>query len=106
MLFEWDENKNLSNQLKHRISFQNAIPVFDDPYLLSKPDHRFDYFEERWQSIGLAEKFLLTVVHTVENDHEEEIIRIISARKARTCEARRYRVNQGYERGITSVKGL
>ena len=94
MLFEWDEYKNLSNQQKHKISFENAVSIFDDPFLLAKPDNRYDYFEERWQSIGLAEKFLLTVAHTVEDHYDEEIIRIISARKARPGEARRYYYNR------------
>ena len=30
MRFEWDENKNKANKLKHRISFEEAETVFDD----------------------------------------------------------------------------
>ena len=39
--FEWDENKNLINQAKHGVSFQESISVFydDDALLLYDPDH-------------------------------------------------------------------
>lgn len=30
MKFEWDEEKNLSNQKKHQISFETAVFVFSD----------------------------------------------------------------------------
>ena len=32
MKFEWDENKNTINKEKHKISFETAAYVFDDPY--------------------------------------------------------------------------
>lgn len=35
MRFEWDERKNRSNLLKHRISFELASRVFDDPHSVS-----------------------------------------------------------------------
>ena len=31
MKFEWDEEKNAANKEKHRISFETAAHVFDDP---------------------------------------------------------------------------
>lgn len=106
MLFEWDENKNFINKTKHKISFEKALQVFDDPFLLTKPDSRSGYFEERWITIGLVSELLIYVVYTIEDYYEEEIIRIISARKTSSGEARRYRVNRGHERGIKSVKRL
>jgi len=48
MKFEWDETKNRLNQQKHGVSFEDAKIVFDDPLQISKLDHRFSYFEERW----------------------------------------------------------
>lgn len=33
MIFEWDEEKNSINKVKHRISFETAAHVFDDPEL-------------------------------------------------------------------------
>jgi len=46
-------------------------------------DHRFDYFEERWITLGLTTKDnILVVANMFFNENGEEIIRIISARKA------------------------
>ena len=36
MKFEWDENKNIINKEKHKISFETAAYVFDDPYYMIK----------------------------------------------------------------------
>ncbi len=90
--FEWDESKSRSNADKHHVSFETAALVFDDPNILSVLDQRFDYDEERWISIGMAAGLVvLTVAHTArENDDGEEIIRIISARKATNAERERY----------------
>lgn len=92
MRFEWDENKNLSNQRKHHVSFEVARLVFQDPHLISAIDERFTYSEERWINIGMALNFaVLVVITTVREDHHgEEIIRIISARKANKGERQRY----------------
>ena len=47
--------------------------------------------ERRWQTLGLAGGVLLLLVaHTVENDGQDEIIRIISARRADRKERKRY----------------
>ena len=95
MVFEWDENKNRGNKKKHGVSFEVAKLVFDDPRLLSHLDPRQRYGEERWQSIGSAGgQVVLLVVHTVyEDDDGEEIIRIISARKAKASERKAYLQN-------------
>ncbi len=92
MIFEWDENKNKSNQKKHGVSFEVAMLAFNDPNILTWLDNRYDYGEERWISIGLAtERLLLQVAHVVEEDKNgEEIIRIISARKGHSRDWRRY----------------
>lgn len=103
MQFVWDENKDLSNQRKHKISFDTASYVFDDRFVLTTLDDRH-YSEERWNSIGLVTDALLYVAHTIEDgyNHEEEIIRIISARKANSKEARRYCIHKENEKRITS----
>lgn len=46
MLFEWDDDKNNQNILKHHISFEEAIAVFYDPHQFLSLDRRKDYFEE------------------------------------------------------------
>lgn len=66
--------------IKHGISFDTAAQVFLDPLHISRLD-RIVEGEERWQTIGLVGGVLLImVIHTV-LDEQEEIIRIISARK-------------------------
>ena len=93
MKFEWDNSKNAKNKKKHGISFELASLIFHDSHLLSVPDHR--YTEERWQSIGQIDGVIVYVAHIVgENKNGEEIIRIISARKATPNEERRYYINQ------------
>lgn len=91
MRFEWDENKNASNIQKHQISFEEAQEVFDDPLHLSKLDHRFSYFEERWITLGATKRQKIVVAaHLFFDDDGEEIIRIISARKATAKERNFY----------------
>jgi uncharacterized DUF497 family protein len=91
MKFEWDENKNRINKEKHDISFEEAKEVFDDALHISKLDYRFNYFEERWITIGSTSKHkILVVVNLFFSEDGEEIIRIISARKANTKERQIY----------------
>jgi len=91
MRFVWDENKNRTNLSKHGIAFATAAKVFDDPRALSFPE-RLSEGEQRWKSIGWAEgvPVMLSVAHTVSDDGTEEVIRIISARKATAGERRHY----------------
>jgi uncharacterized protein len=78
--FTWDERKNRANRKKHRISFETAALVFDDPFHISVQDREVDG-EARWQTIGMVNGVhVLLVAHTV--DEEAGLIRILSARKA------------------------
>ena len=89
MRFEWDDKKSASNLRKHGIGFDTAELAFDDPWQVPILDHEVDG-EQRWQTIGWAEDILLLlVVHTV-RDEEEEVIRIISARRVTAHERRIY----------------
>jgi len=88
--FEWDENKNKSNQRKHGISFSEAKTVFfdDNARLIYEPDHSIT--EERYILLGLSSSLrLLIVIHTYRKN--DEIIRIISARKATKSEIKQYK---------------
>lgn len=86
----WDESKNQINQNKHRLSFETAQLVFDDPLHVSRQE-RIEGGEQRWQSIGLVHGLvLLLVAHTVIEADGHETIRIISARKADKTERRIY----------------
>jgi len=81
--FEWSNEKNNLNIVNHQVSFDEAKEVFLDPMHISKLDHRFDYFEERWITLGrTAKENILVVANIFFDDNGEEIIRIISARKA------------------------
>jgi uncharacterized DUF497 family protein len=91
MQIEWDENKNRANQKKHGISFETAREIFEDPFHISKLDHRFNYFEERWITIGSAKnQAIIVIANLFFSEDGEEIIRIISARDADKKERRSY----------------
>ena len=81
MRIEWDEKKNRANKDKHGLSFELAQEIFDDPLALSRLD-RVEGGEERWQTLGVVEGIVLLVVHTVSDNSDGSVIRIISARKA------------------------
>ena len=86
--FEWDEEKAVENYRKHRIRFEDAKAVFDDPLQIS--ELHVENGEQRWRTVGRSKFFkLLLVVHTVQ-ENGTEIIRIISARKLKSHERRRY----------------
>ena len=89
--FEWDTKKADINFRKHGIRFLVAARVFDDPFALSHQD-RFENGELRWQTLGQVDgHLLLLVAHTVQfSDEQEEIVRIISARRADRAERKRY----------------
>ncbi len=90
--FEWDENKNLANQHKHGISFEEARTVFYDNFarIVYDPDHSKD--EDRFILLGLSQNLrLLIVVHVYHKD--DDIIRIISSRNATKNEAKHYKRN-------------
>ena len=91
MKYEWDENKNKLNQQKHGISFEEAKEVFEDALQISRLDQRFNDFEERWITVGSTLKYqVLAVANLFFTDDGEEIIRIISARKANKRERESY----------------
>jgi uncharacterized DUF497 family protein len=87
----WDETKNRRNELKHGLDFETAQRVFDDPLAVSRADSYPD--EERWQTVGAIDRVIVLVVHTwplYDPKRDEEIGRIISARKATKSERRAY----------------
>jgi len=91
MKFEWDEVKSQSNFIKHGVTFEEASQVFEDPLHLSQLDHRFEYFEERWITVGQSKERRILVVANLYFDRDlEEVVRIISARGATKNEQRQY----------------
>lgn len=94
MRFEWDPNKNEINKKKHGLSFDEAATVFYDEYaiLFDDPDHSEE--EDRFLILGISQRENLCIVsHCYRGD--DEIIRIISARKATKSETAFYTSNRG-----------
>ena len=90
MQFTWDERKDQINRQKHGISFETAVLAFDDAHQVSSQDRIVDG-ELRWQTIGMVNGIhVLLVAHTLSVKGDEEIVRIISARKATPRERRVY----------------
>jgi uncharacterized DUF497 family protein len=85
--YEWDEAKAAANFAKHGISFTAAARALDDPRKIETLDDRFDYEEERFRNLCMDRGQVLYVVTTMP---EEEVCRIISARKATRHEQEQY----------------
>jgi uncharacterized DUF497 family protein len=89
MRFTWDERKAASNQKKHGLSFAEAQTVFDDCEALLIRDPDSAESEERFLLLGLSEALnMLVVCHCYQES--DELIRIISARKATKTESATY----------------
>ena len=90
MKFEWNPSKARANLAKHRVPFELAQRVWDDPLHLILPD-RFEDGEQRWHAIGLVgPAALLLVVHSYPAAELENRVRIIGARKATRQERKLY----------------
>lgn len=85
MQFEWDEVKNLENICKHEIDFADVPEMFEAPMLIELDD-RFDYGEDRWFGIGFLGNGVAVVVWT---ERQNDVIRIMSARRANRYERQR-----------------
>ena len=86
--FEWDSNKNEINIKKHGISFEEASTVFydEEARVIDDPEHSKD--EDRFIILGMSNQAnVLIVCHCYRDD---EVIRLISARKATKNESRQY----------------
>lgn len=93
--FEWDSNKDRINQIKHKISFEEAKTVFydEEALVIDAPEHSPE--EDRFIILGFSKKAnLLVVCHCYRNN--ESVIRIISARKATKSESEQYYMRGEY----------
>lgn len=87
--FEWNQSKNRINKRKHGVSFEEAETVFADEHalLIDDPEHSDE--EDRFVLLGLSAAIrTLVVCHCYRE--KDEIIRIISARKADRSERNHY----------------
>jgi uncharacterized protein len=81
--FEWDPAKARTNRRKHGVTFEDAMHVFEDPYALFEQDVTDEAGELRWRALGLAGGVvLLLVAHTIREEGADEVVRLISARRA------------------------
>lgn len=91
--FAWDERKAAANRRKHGVSFEEARTVFFDENALLRPDEEHSEDEDRFVLLGLsAELRILVVCHCYRQ--RDEVIRIISARKANSFERGQYEVRR------------
>jgi len=91
---EWDKEKAASNLKKHKVSFDEASTVFDDPlaYIFDDEDHSID--EQREIIIGhsILNRLLLVCF----TERAKELIRIFSARLTTRKERKDYEQNAGF----------
>ena len=86
MLYEWDEEKSRANEVKHGITFE-AVKSFEWDTALNDIDDREDYGELRETAVGfIGERLHFLVYVTMADDG----VRVISLRRARNNEKRRY----------------
>ncbi len=92
MKFEWDDEKATANLEKHGVSFDEAVEVFYDPNALEGYDAEHSTDERRFFIIGLSSRRLLYVVYA---ERQENVVRIISARRAARKEQETYEQTTG-----------
>jgi len=88
MEFEWNDGKNVLNKRKHKIDFADAVHIFLDDKRVEREDIRENYGEQRYQTIGVTRFGVLVVVYTLRDANN--VIRLISARKANKREKKSY----------------
>ncbi|GHV93754.1 hypothetical protein AGMMS50293_00740 [Spirochaetia bacterium] len=91
MAFIWDPVKAVENIRVHKIYFDDAEHIFDDPFRIRRRDDDSSITEERYQIIGEAGSVLF-VVYTEEGPEDT---RLISARLATAKERRIYHGRDG-----------
>jgi uncharacterized DUF497 family protein len=87
MRFEWDPEKDLANRSKHELSFEDASELFTGgvDYLVIYDEPHSDE-EDRFMAIGPTQQGVVVVVYT---ERQDDLIRILSARKATRNEQER-----------------
>jgi len=82
MIYEWYPEKAARNLNKHGVDFSDAVGVFEDACAITIEDT--DHAEDRYVTIGM--EFTLRILVVVHTWRKENLIRIISARKAQSKE--------------------
>ncbi len=80
-----------ANRLKHDVDFEDAMQVFDDPFAPFEQDRVDETGEGRWQAIGMvAGVAVLLVAPTLREEGNDQVVRLISARRATRKERSNY----------------
>ena len=80
MQFEWDPDKDLANDAKHGLSFQEASELFSSKVdCLEIYDELHSLEEDRFIAVGPIRRGVIVVAYT---ERQDEVIRIVNARKA------------------------
>jgi uncharacterized DUF497 family protein len=95
----WSKEKNELNKKKHRISFEKATGVFDDPFSYEVFDEENSTDEDRYRVTGTVIGIIQGRFVTVSVTYRDELIRIFSARDAEPDEIKEY------YNGVTSILG-
>ncbi|NMA97643.1 MAG: BrnT family toxin [Phyllobacteriaceae bacterium] len=91
MDYGWDEAKRLSNIEKHAVDILDAVLIFEQ-WVLTEPDNRFDYGEQRWRSTGMVDGRCYVLIHSERAGR----VRLISAWLGGRRDRRKYQ--EGYAR--------
>ncbi|QMV19127.1 BrnT family toxin [Granulicella sp. 5B5] len=84
--FEWDDEKDRTNRIKHGLSFNTGASIFNSP-TVEQMDDREDYGEVRYVALGRVETMVLKVVYTIRGPKQ---FRIISVQRANRHEREFY----------------
>ena len=87
MEFEWDEEKAAANLADHKVSFDEAKTVFDDPLYVDFYDPDHSYAEHRYLIVGESRQGRLLIVSYTERG---DTVRLISAREVTSAERKAY----------------
>ena len=89
LVFEWDSEKDRTNQKKHGVSFEEAKSVFYDDSAIQFWDEYHSDLEDRFLLLGRSSKMrILLIVHCFREPGS--VVRIISVRKATKTESKQY----------------
>ena len=89
--FEWNKKREIANSRNHGVKFDEAQTVFYDENAIEFYDEYHSLKEVRYLMVGISSKFrILLTSYTVIQGKDEEIIRIISSRKATKNEQKVY----------------
>ena len=88
--FEWDPNKAAIKLQKHGFSFEQATTAFADPFglIIFDPDRSEE--EDHFILLGMSTSARLLIVCHCHRNRDDEVIRVISARKTEPHERKQY----------------